>query len=76
MFRRLRRRNRPGMLADRIERLRHEVSILRALIDSALSSAADRTLVKASADVLYERLGQLQELEVSELRERYERAGR
>jgi len=62
------------MLADQMERLRHDVSILRALIDSALNSAADRTLIKASADVLYERLEQLHELEVSALRERYERA--
>ena len=62
------------MLADQMERLRHDVSILRALIDSALNSAADRALIKASADVLYERLEQLHELEVSELRERYERA--
>ena len=62
------------MLADQMERLRHDVSILRALIDSALNSAADRALIKASADVLYERLEQLHELEFSELRERYERA--
>jgi hypothetical protein len=62
------------MLADQMERLRHDVSILRALIDSALNSAADRALIKASADVLYDRLERLHELEVSELRERYERA--
>jgi len=63
------------MLSDQMERLRHEVSILRALIDSALESDADRTLIKASADVLYDRLERLHELEASEeLRERYERA--
>ena len=63
------------MLADQIERLRHEVSILRALIDSALETDADRTLIKASADVLHDRLARLHELEVSEeLGERYERA--
>ena len=62
------------MLADQMERLRHDVSILRTLIDSALNSAADRTLIKASADVLYDRLERLHELEVSELRERCERA--
>ena len=62
------------MLADQMERLRHDVSILRALIDSALNSAADRALIKASADVLYDRLERLHELEVSELRERCERA--
>ena len=63
------------MFANQAERLRHEVSILRALIDSALTSGADRTLIKASADVLYDRLERLHALEVSEqLGERYERA--
>ena len=62
------------MLADQMERLRHDVSILRALIDSALNSAADRALIKASADVLYDRLERLHELELSDLRERCERA--
>ena len=63
------------MLGDQMERLRHEVSILRALIDSALESDADRTLIKASANVLYDRLERLHELEVSEQpSERYERA--
>ena len=63
------------MLANQAERLRHDVSILRALIDSALTSGADRTLIKAAADVLYDRLERLHALEVSEqLSERYERA--
>jgi hypothetical protein len=54
------------MLADQTERLRQEVSILRALIDSALESGADRTLIRASAAVLYDRLERLHELELSE----------
>jgi hypothetical protein len=63
------------MLANQMERLRYDVSILRALIDSALESDADRTLMKASADVLYDRLERLHELEASgQLSEPDERA--